>query len=292
MPEIELTPTRRPNRTARRGAVAALFAGAVTAAILPSVGGASQAAAPSSLDAATVAALVAATPSEPAPGRAWIQGVVIDQAGRPLDGIQVSATSTVHPEDGPVASWLTYAAPADGPQHGFFRLYVPRGKAATYDIDFSSPTDAADPYRARSLPDAVDVGRGSRTGLIVKTGPVVMRLQRQAAARVSLDPSRNVTRPGSDATLATEVVSREVDPVTGRLQLEVDGRERGVRTLTAQSHGRAVFALPDLRPGRHTLAVSYAGSRDVRAARSTTTVRVEQPPHHGSGHGEGHGHGR
>lgn len=272
-----------PRRTPGRARPAALLAAgaataALAAALVPALGSpaaAGTAAGPS--DRAAAAAL--ATPSEPPAGRAWIEGTVVDRAGRPIDGLVVQAYDALAgPDAEPVASWLTYADPADGPAHGFFRLYVPRTSSTVYEVRFSSPEDSTDPYRERTLDDALYLGGGPRSeGIVKEVGETVMTLQRRADATVALKPSREVTKPDRRATMAVSVTSPDVTPVTGPLTLRVDGKDRARQALTASSGGRAVFRLPELKPGRHTLQVRYAGSDAVLADTGTTKVTVEKP---------------
>ncbi|VXC22938.1 Ig-like domain-containing protein [Nocardioides sp. AX2bis] len=278
---------------ARRSPLALLATGALTAAVVPGLGfvagvaAGPVAAAPPDAVAGTG---LLATPDAPPQGRAWLEGLVVDQAGRRLDDVVVQAFDVddlaADADAEPVSSWLTYADPADGPAHGFYRLYVPQGRTASYEVRLSSPEGAADPYRARTLDDAVVVGGGKKQpGEVKELGTAVMTLERKADATVRLKASRDVSKPGRTARLAVTVTSPDVDPVTGRLLLGVDGRTRGRQPLTRQDDGRAAFTLPALKPGKHTLTVRYAGSDLVRATSGRTAVKVDQPPRKGKGTG-------
>jgi hypothetical protein len=276
--------------TRRRSPSALLAAGALTAALVPGLGvglglGVGPVAAAPSGAAGTS---LLATPDSPPEGRAWLEGLVVDQAGRPLDNVVVQAFDALDDDPGadPVATWITYADPADGPAHGFYRLYVPQGDDVVLDIRFSSPEGTLDPYRARTLDGAHLVGGGAKKrGIVQELGTTVMTLERQAEARVRLSPSRDVTRPGRSARLGVTVTSPDVDPVTGKVVLSVDGRTRGQQVLTRKTDGRAAFTLPALKPGKHTLVVRYAGSTLVEAATGRTVVKVDQPPKKGKGGG-------
>lgn len=279
--------------TRRRSPLALLAAGAVTAALVPGLGFVAGVAA-GPVAAATPSATGATGPlgvtTAPPAGRAWIQGLVVDRAGHRLDDVVVQAFDATEvardPDADPVSSWITYADPADGPAHGFFRLYVPQGRGAVYEVRFSSPDDHADPYRARGVDGAVPIGGGKDAkGRVEDLGTTVMTLQRRAEARISLRPSRDVTRHHRSGRLAATLTSPDVDPVTGAVAVSVDGRARGRQVLTRRSDGRIVFPLPALRPGRHTLAVRYAGSRLVAAASARAVVKVDRAPRTGKGGG-------
>lgn len=276
--------------TRRRTPLALLAAGALTAALVPGLGFvAGVAAGPVAAATPSTTGPLAAT-TEPPAGRAWIQGIVVDRAGHRLDDVVVQAFDATEvaedPDADPVSSWITYADPADGPAHGFFRLYVPQGRGAVYDVRFSSPADHADPYRARGLDGAVLVGGGKDAeGRVEDLGTTVMTLQRRAEARISLRPSRDVTRHHRSGRLAVTLTSPDVDPVTGTVSVSVDGRARGREVLTRRSDGRAALRLPALGPGRHTLAVRYAGSRLVAPASARTVVKVDRAPRTGKGGG-------
>lgn len=275
--------------TRRRSPSALLAAGALTAALVPGLGvGLGPAAGPVAAAAPASAAALLAAPDSPPQGRAWLEGLVVDQAGRPLDNVVVQAFDARDddPDADPVATWITYADPADGPAHGFYRLYVPQGEDAAFDVRFSSPEGSFDPYRSRDLGAPHEVGGHSeQRGIVQELGTTVMTLERQAEARVGLSPSRDVTRPGRSARLGVTVTSPDVDPVTGKVVLAVDGRTRGQQVLTRRADGRAAFTLPALKPGKHTLVVRYAGSALVEAATGRTVVKVDQPPKKGKGGG-------
>ncbi len=91
------------------------------------------------------------------------------------------------------------------------------------------------------------------------------------------------------ALLAAGAVTAALVPglgfVTGAVAVSVDGRARGWQVLTRRSDGRVAFPLPALRPGRHTLAVRYAGSRLVAAASARAVVKVDRAPRTGKGGG-------
>ncbi len=114
--------------------VAAVLIGGLTFVSAPSV---TATAAPTADGGAAPTLAAQLTPDAPPAGRTWIQGVVVDQAGRPRDNVLVQAF--VPWERKPRASWLTYADPAGGEPHGWFRLYVPGGPNTWYQLKFSSP---------------------------------------------------------------------------------------------------------------------------------------------------------
>ncbi len=271
-----MTPSAPAPRPPLRRPLAVLAAAALTAAVVPAL----QAGPVSAAPAAPVAASSSlTTPDAPPTGRAWIEGQVVDQASRPLDGVLVQAYDAAaveeDPDVAPVASWLTYADPADGPAHGFYRLYVPRSPDGVYEIRFSSPEGAEDPYRTRTLDGAIYVGGNKRSpGRVVDAGTTRMTLVRQATATVELDPDRDATKRRA-SELEVEVTSPDVDPVTGRVTLRLDGRPHGQQRL---SGGDADLKLPALKPGRHTVVVAYEGSDLVAPATGRTTIKVEKPP--------------
>ncbi len=287
----------RPGRPRRRQVVGTLVGtGALALSLVPALGSTSVAAVPR-VSAAESATLLAA-PEAPPRGRAWIEGQVVNQAGRPLDGIVVEAyrygddaSMSRRADAAPVASWITYADPdVDGPAHGFFRLYVPRNGPGDglFVLKASSLPDARDPYTPQLLDDEVVYVGGGQRGIVEDFGEIEMSLARRADSFVDLTASPSTKRSDKQGRLSVSVTSPDVSTITGKLRLAIDGRSRGTRTLTRSDRGRTALALPRLRPGRHVITVDYLGSSDVLAASAVERVKVEAPRHHGRGGRGGH----
>ncbi len=288
----------KPRRRQVVGTV--IGSGALALSLVPALGSSSVAAVPQ-VSAAESAALLSA-PEAPPQGRAWIEGQVVNQAGRPLDGIVVEAyrygddASMARRADvAPVASWITYADPdVDGPAHGFFRLYVPRNGPGDglFVLKASSLPDASDPYTPQLLDDEVVYVGGGKRGIVEDFGEIEMSLARRADSFVDVTASRSTSRSGRQGRLTVSVSSPDVSTVTGKLRLNIDGRSRGTRNLTRSDRGRTAVTLPRLRPGRHVIKVDYLGSDDVLGASAVERVRVEAPKRHGKGTRGGKGGGK
>jgi hypothetical protein len=203
---------------------------------------------------------------QPAKKRAWIQGVVTDQAGHPLDDINVEAVPANDPGADPVASWITYEGPQVGEEHGWFRLYVPAG---SYRVRFSSLSDDAEQFRSAFYAEdgatrtLTVLGRQIReldTTQLVHVGRVASRTTaRLVAATVRADQR---------AVVKVAAVSRFVAPIAGKVRVTVDRRSVATATLVG---GAARVVLPRLAPGRHSVTATFLATGTV--AQSTSPAQ-------------------
>ncbi len=301
-------PPRRlaPRLTPRRHrAVAGLAAGALSLALVPALAAPASAAPlhPGLSGAAVTASGLAGldgTEEAPAAGRAWLEGVVVDLAGRPVAGIEVAALDLAalagDPGAAPTATATTAAEVLDGPAAGSFRLDVPRGAEAdvAYEVRLAGPDGAGEPFRPLVLPEPVEVGASTTEGLSVDLGTVVLHPEALAEATIRLVAGRALGngRPGK---VSVAVTSPDVSVVTGRVALRIDGRFRGRRQVGAGDSARTTFSLPRLRPGSHVVEVDYRGSADVAATSASLEVEVDRPARgrdDGTGTGTGKGKGK
>ena len=293
-------PGSRPHPLARRRArllVAACAAGGLLLApeVLPASAAPATTAAPTVSGAARLA---------PPAGMAWIQGVVTDQAGHPLDNVNVEVwgTDTALPTE-PVASNLSYAGtPADQQhQRGVFRIEVPGGTA--YRLTFSTVggREDADLYRMRAprggapLMTRAAAGAASTAtagalalapGRVLDLGKVQLARHGQVASKVKVTVAgkggkggkggkvRVAQKPGAGAVTAlrVRVRSKYVSNPTGQLRIRI-GKKTVKKHLARSAGGRMRVRLPDLDPGRHRIRVKYRGS-DTVAASTSKPVRV------------------
>jgi hypothetical protein len=202
-----------------------------------------------------------AAPAGPPVGRAWLVGVITDQAGHPLQDVNVEAWPDDPAATAPTASDRTYENEQDD-QQGYFRLEVPIH--ARYRIVVSA--DPEDPYRTFQYNDGEPIKVGLRK---------VRRLGTSEIARVALQRSQTTAeigpgtvRAGKQARITITVACKNVDPVLGKVTASVAGKKvAGV--LTARNRGRIVLTLPKLRKaGHYTVEAWYLGDSYVR--KSTT----------------------
>ena len=181
----------RPRRRRARVLVGIAAAGGLV--IAPQVLPASANTAPKVGSTHVRAAALAVTP--PA-GSSWIQGILTDQAGHPLNNVNVEAWSTDPTITVPVASNLTYAGtPADARhQAGVFRLEVPAGTPYRVTLSTIGGQEDGDRFRmqaygagrpimTRAIPAGLTAGRIIGLGKIqlVRQGTVASKTTARAA---------------------------------------------------------------------------------------------------------------
>ncbi len=91
---------------------------------------------------------------------------------------------------------------------------------------------------------------------------------------VTTVPTLTVESEGGDhrATVVVRVTAPGVTAPGGLVTLRIAGQELTGRV----EKGRLRLVVRDLRPGRHTVRVSYAGTRVIEAARASDRVRVRR----------------
>ncbi|WP_028643469.1 carboxypeptidase-like regulatory domain-containing protein [Nocardioides sp. URHA0020] len=210
-------------------------------------------------------------PTKPEPGTGWIQGTVVDRAGRLLDGVDVEAYDVrdlrEDPDADPVANWQTYEHPQGGPEHGWFRLYdlAP----GTYKVKITSPSGTPKKERYRTLwTKPVKVGKGS----IVRLGPTAITLVNRVPAKLTVQVVDARVKTGQSPRLKLRLSSADVRAITGSVRVRVDRQRVRLATLKASHQGRLTVTLPRQALGRHEVAVTFAGNSAVAASSKPVVV--------------------
>lgn len=217
-------------------------------------------------------------PAHPPAGRAWIQGVVTDQAGHARDGVNVEAHAVDAPGSAPVASSLTYADPDDSHPHGFFRLFVPAGK---YQVVLSATgsREDGDGYRLQWYADRQNLTVLTRQ--VRDLGSVALVHQGRVASTTTARLLDATVPAGEHGVLRLAVASAFVSPVTGRVSVVVDGDRLAPVPLTEQDGGAARVRLPLLAPGAHDVVVTFVGTPTVKgSAAAPVRLTVRRKHHH------------
>ena len=196
-----------------------------------------------------------------------IQGVVADAvSGRHLDDVDVEAVA----EDGTVASDLTYASDRPGYDHGFFNLGV--GRRGTYTVTFSRSG-----YVSQS--QTVEVTRRPRVTFVEE---VDLRPRLVATTtRAALKSSRITT--SDKGRLLVQVTSKGTRKPTGEVTVMAGRQQVGSDTLTASDGGAVTIGLRQLPVGTYRITASFAGSRKLNLASSTsgaTSLQVVRSRRH------------
>ncbi|MBI2245210.1 MAG: Ig-like domain repeat protein [Nocardioides sp.] len=197
-------------------------------------------------------------------GQALIQGVVVDQAGRYVDDVEVQATK----DDGtPAASAITYASDReDGPQHGYFFLEVTRG---TYTLTLSR-----DGYKTATYGPVQVTRRGQHVSL----GEIEIQKKQTESKTDAALAQRTVTTKQNGAVTVT-VSAKGLKP-TGDVEIR-EGRDVvGEGRLKAKDKGEVTIVLDRLPRGAHELKAYYLGSSELKASASKAfTLTVTRPRH-------------
>src|SRR5690242_10410638 len=149
-------------------------------------------------------------PTRPERGHAWIEGTVVNRAGRLLDGVDVEAYAVDDLRGEPVASWQTYEDPEDGPEHGWFRLYglTP----GTYKVRISSAPGTPKKARYRTVwTRAVTVGNRD----VERLGSTAVTSVTKAAARLTAALADATLRPSQAPQVRLGLTAADVRPVLG-----------------------------------------------------------------------------
>lgn len=200
----------------------------------------------------------AGTPdSAVAPARAavkpLIQGVVLDQAGRYVDDVEVQALD----EDGAVvATALTYESDwEDGPQHGYFFLEVPRG---SYTVELSKKGYKSVEY---------DAGRITKKVKRISLGEIEIEKIGAPSTTTAAPVAATVTTKDNGKVTVT-VKSGGTDKPTGKVEIR-DGRKVvGDAVINKRDKGTVVVSLDKLPKGSYDLKAYYLGSADAKASKS------------------------
>lgn len=247
-----------------------------------------------------------AAPTTPPAGKAWIQGTLTDQAGHPLDNLNVEiwAAPTAAgraPAGGPVASNLTYAGTGPGQAHGVFRVEVPSN--APYVVAFSvvNGVEDGDAYRGEAYGSArpimartsvgaaglkagttLKVSGAAAPGRILDLGTTQLVHQGRVASTLKVKSPKKVT-VGDKVNLKYTVKSKYVSAPTGKVQVKINGKKIKDR-LTKLDKGTGSVKLPKLKkPGNYHVTVTYKGSSTVAKAKPDTAKFTVKKPKKGKG---------
>lgn len=228
----------------------------------------------------------ALTALAPAAGSSWIQGVVTDQAGHPLNNVNVEVWPNDPNAATPVASNLSYAGtPADvAHQSGVFRVEVPAGTAYRVTLSTVGGREDGDQFRMSSIGGGAPImaRTGSRQPLLavpgrtLELGTVQLARQGRVASTVTAKAAKRQVAPGKRGTLRVRVTSPYVTNVTGKVQLRVSGRTV-TRHIGAFEHGRLSIKLPKLKAGKRTVHVAFLGSSTVSRAKGKAVRFIVKP---------------
>ncbi|GAA4696456.1 Ig-like domain-containing protein [Nocardioides conyzicola] len=214
----------------------------------------------------------ALTALQPAAGSSWIQGVLTDQAGNPLNNVNVEVWPNDPNAATPVASNLSYAGtPADvAHQSGVFRVEVPSGRAYRITISTVGGREDGDQFRMSSIGGGAPImaRTGSRQALLavpgrtLELGTVQLARQGRVASTITAKAAKRRVAAGKRGTLRVRVTSPFVTNVTGKVQVRVGGKTV-TRHIGAFEHGRISIKLPKLKAGKHSVHVAFLGSSTV-----------------------------
>lgn len=208
----------------------------------------------------------------PFPGEAFIEGVVLDERGHPVDDINVEAFPAGREASDPVASWLTYESPDAEHPHGFYLLDVVPG---SYVIRLSSLEGAHEPFRSQWYADKRVVTVGDQEALRLK--PVTLERGR-AESQCQLALVDDVVPAAHRPQVRVRIKSPDATRVIGSIRVTMNGQKVRTDRLGRQDRGLVVLRLPKRRPGTYRVVVSYSGSGEVKRSHSQVHVlRVAKP---------------
>ena len=206
---------------------------------------------------------VAAAPST-AVVHPLIQGVVVDQAGKPVDDVMVQATRA----DGtPQASAQTYASNReDGPQHGYFFVEVTKG---SYTLTLSKKGYKTVEY---------DAGTISRRGQKISMGELVIKkLAAATDTKASLTKATVNTKQHGETTVT--VSSKDAKPL-GDVEIREGKHVVGEATLRKSNRGTVTIELDKLPKGAYVLKAYFLGTSAFKASVSKSfTLTVVKARH-------------
>ena len=197
-----------------------------------------------------------------------IEGVAVDSDGKGIDNVAVQALDAS--TGAPVATALTYAsARRDGPQHGYFYLFVDPG---VYDVVLVKRG-----YDATFLSD-VTAKADRHTAL----GELTLGLRDWPTSTVAdvVDP---VVTPNEPVLVEVDVDSRKARVTGGQVVVTEGKRVLAKQRLTHADKGTITVNLGRLPRGTHKLTVAYKAvdglkSSTARTVKVTVAKRVKGRP--------------
>ena len=193
-----------------------------------------------------------------------IQGVVVDQDGRPVDGIKVRAFNA---QGEPAASAETYASTwPDGRQHGYFFVEVPRG---SYTLTLSK-----DGYK----PLDYDAGQVTKRRKRISLGEIeIQKISAPTRTSASLDRATISTKDKGSVAVTVAPVKGS-DKVAGDVEVREGRKVVGAATLGKK--GTVTVRLDRLPKGEHSLTAYFLGTADHKSSSSKqltlTVVRARR----------------
>lgn len=219
----------------------------VTAALATVVALAASALAVQQMIPASAAAPVSSVPVFVAPLNV-IQGVVVDQRGRPVDDVTVVAVAADGSND---ASEKTYEASWNGgPGHGYFGLNVHRG---SFTLVLSKAGYKTVEY---------DAGQITKRRKKISLGEI--EIQKVAAPTTTVAALDKATITTKEAGSVAVMVKGD-GKVTGDVEVREGKKVVGEGTL---KKGSATVTLDKLPKGAHSLTAYFLGTADHKASSS------------------------
>lgn len=189
-----------------------------------------------------------------------IEGVAVDSDGKGIDNVAVQALDAS--TGAPVATALTYAsARRDGPQHGYFYLFVDPG---VYDVVLVKRG-----YDATFLSD-VTAKADRHTAL----GHLTLGLRDWPTSTVAdvVDP---VVTPDEPVLVEVDVDSAKARVTGGRVVVTEGKRVLATQRLTRADKGTVTVKVGRLPRGTHKLKVAYQAVDGLKSSTSkVVTVTV------------------
>lgn len=184
-----------------------------------------------------------------------VQGVVVDQFGRYVDGVQVRVTL---PNGKPVAAAESYASEwEDGPQHGYFFAETGRG---TFTVTLSKSG-----YETVEYDDIEVTRRGQRVSLgEIQIDKVLAATSTTAA----------LARQGNRAAVVVAVTTKATNKPTGVVEIREKNKVVGSASLKAGNRGTLLVSLGKLGKGGHVLRAYFLGSTDLAPSSSKRPVTL------------------
>ena len=207
----------------------------------------------------------------PAPGKAWIQGIITDQANHPLDNVNVEVWPADPAATEPVGTNLTYAGTPDDlrHQHGVFRVEVPMNQPYVIVVSGVGGAEDGDAYRMRSIgngrPIMAKSGAGSTlaAGRVLDLGTFQVARQGRVDARTTAKLAKKKVDAGDRTRLRVTVSSKYVAAPAGKVVVRI-GAKKVTDRLRATDSGKTSMRLPALKkPGRHRIQVTFPATSTI-----------------------------
>lgn len=230
-----------------------------------------QAAVPASGGASALAA------ARPPAGKAWLTGIITDQAGHTLNDVNVEAWRVDGDQPELVASSRTYESTRKDGQNGFFNLEVPIHASYQVLISVDQGQEDDDAFRMQTYvaPNGNDELKvGLRKERDLGTTEIARQAAQPSRTKARVSPAK--VKAGKKAKVTVTVTCTNVDPVTGKV-VAVVGHKKVSGTLKATSHGRVTLTLPKLKkPGKYTVKATYLGNDVVKKSSAKVKLTVKK----------------